>query len=174
MRSDWLRDEAMSHVLAALMPQNRLIMEVCLSTGLRLGDVLNLRTVALKPRQTVRELKTGKSRRIRWGAELYDKMVANAGKVWVFEGRTDYRRHRTRQAVWKDLKRAADLFRAPGVVPRGAQISPHSARKGYAVRRYHETGGDLDRVQRELNHSSPEVTLLYALADTVRRNGGGK
>lgn len=171
MRSGWVEDEAMRHVLAALMPENRLIMEVCLATGLRLGDVLNLRTEKLKARQTVRELKTGKNRRLRWPTELYQRMVGNAGKVWVFEGRCDPMKHRTRQAVWKDLRRAAAVFRVAGTIPKGVNLSPHSARKGYAVRRLAETGS-LERVQRELNHSSPEITLLYAMADKVRKGGG--
>ena len=44
MRSDYIRREEFEHILAALTPPNRLAMRVSLATGLRIGDVLNLRT----------------------------------------------------------------------------------------------------------------------------------
>jgi site-specific recombinase XerD len=67
-------------------------------------------------------------------------------------------KHRTRQAVWKDVKRAAAALCLI------ANAAPHSARKVYAVellRKY----GDIDRVRRALNHGGLEVTLIYAMAD---------
>lgn len=160
----------MRHLLAALMPPNRLALEISLATGLRISDVLTLRTEALRVaterRLTVRELKTGKTRRIRLPIELFDRAMKMAGRCFVFEHRLDWRKHRTRQAVHKDLKRAAALFRVK------VNVAPHSARKVYAVEAYHRTG-DLKRVQKLLNHSSESVTILYALADelTARRKG---
>ena len=75
----------------------------------------------------------------------------------MFPGRNP-RKHLTRQAVWKDVKRAAQAFRIP------QNVAPHSFRKVYAVdllRKY----GDIDRVRRALNHSSETITMIYALAD---------
>lgn len=167
MRADYVFKQEFEHILAALMPENRLALEVSLATGLRIGDVLNLRTEKLAPRMTVRELKTGKTRRVYIPVELLDRMRKFSGKIFVFEGRFDYRKPRTRQAVYKDLKRAARLFRMEK-----KQISPHSARKIYAVEEFHKTG-DLRRVQRLLNHDSEAVTVLYAMADVMakrRRN----
>lgn len=71
-RADWLDRPAMGHVLAALMPANRLVMECCMATGLRVGDVLALKTADVQhgQRMTVREQKTGKSRRVYWPAEF--------------------------------------------------------------------------------------------------------
>lgn len=148
------------------MPPNRLALRVSLATGLRIGDVLSLMRVRLAPRMTVKEQKTGKSRRVYIPAALLEEMQAQAGRYWVFEGRTDPRKHRTRQAVYKDLARAAKLFRLPS----WQHISPHSARKVFAVREYHKDG-DLKRVQQLLNHDSEAVTVLYAMADqlTMRR-----
>lgn len=51
----------MAHILAALMPENRVIVQLCMATGLRVSDVLELRTADLKRRQTIRERKTGKN-----------------------------------------------------------------------------------------------------------------
>lgn len=170
MRSDYIQEQEFKHILAALTPENRLACEVSLATGLRISDVLDLRTARLAPRITVRELKTGKSRRVYFPAELLDRMRAQAGKIFVWEHRTDCNRHRSRQAVYKDIKRAAALFRLPS----GLQLSTHSARKIYAVGVYRRTGS-LARVQQLLNHSSEAVTMLYAMADrmTERRMGGG-
>lgn len=162
MKSDFIFKAEFQHILAALTAPNRLAAEVSLTCGLRISDVLNLRTDALKPRMTVRELKTGKTRRISLPVELYDRLLGNAGKIWVFEHRTDYRKHRTRQAVYKDIKRAARLFRIPKIL----QISPHTARKVYAVTEYQRTGS-IARVQELLNHTSEAVTQLYAMADVL-------
>lgn len=44
MKTDYLLHREVEHVLAALTPVNRVIMRVCMHTGLRVGDVLALRT----------------------------------------------------------------------------------------------------------------------------------
>ncbi len=170
-RADYIARQEFGHILAALMPPNRLALEVSLATGLRISDVLNMRTAQLAERMTVRELKTGKNRRIRLPLELYQRCLSQAGKVWVWEGRTDWKKHRTRQAVYKDIKRTAALFR----LPHGLQISPHTARKVYAVTAYQQSGS-LRHVQQLLQHSDEAVTMLYAMADemTARRMGGQK
>ena len=173
MRAEWLKSEEFGHLLAALMPQNRLALEVSLLTGLRIGDVLCMRTDRLRQRMSVRESKTGKYRTVYLPVKLYDRLVANAGKIWVFEGRNDYHKHRTRAAVYNDLTRAARLYRIDGKRVK-AHVSPHSARKLYAVADYRKHC-DVKRVQRLLNHSSEAVTMLYAMADvlTERRLGHG-
>ena len=64
-RSSWVEPGPLGLVLAALMPANRLVMEVMIQTGLRVSDVLRLtRKQVERGRFTVRELKTGKTRRI--------------------------------------------------------------------------------------------------------------
>jgi integrase len=170
VRAGWLAPSEYEHILAALMPQNRLALEVSACTGLRISDVLNLRTLQLQQhpdgRLTIRELKTGKTRRIRLPVELYRRMLANAGKVWVWECRTDWRKHRTRQAVFKDIRRTAKLFRCP------VHVSPHTSRKVYAVAEYHRTGS-LKAVQRLLQHDSEAVTMLYAMADVLEQRKHG-
>lgn len=159
MTTEYLLNEQMEHVLAALTPANRLVMRVCLHTGLRVGDVLAFRTEQLgTPQFWITEQKTGKRRRVNLTTELWNELRAEAGREWVFESRCDRTQHRTRQAVWTDVKRAAKAFRLE------QNVGPHSARKMYAVdlmQRY----GDIDRVRRALNHSSESVTLLYAMAD---------
>ena len=161
--------EELGHLLAALTPPNRLALEISLATGLRISDVLGIKKQAVltgKGRFTVRELKSGKTRRVKLNNELMTRCLTMAGRVYVFENRHDWKRPRTRQAVWKDVKRVAKLFRVK------YNLAPHTARKTYAVDAYRRSG-DLARVQRLLNHSSEAVTVLYALADelTARRMG---
>lgn len=162
MRTDYIRQEMASHLLSALMPHNRLALEVSLATGLRINDVLNLRTCDLKQRFTVVESKTGKRKPVRLCNALLDELLRRAGHIYVFEGRTDPRKHRTRQAVWKDLKRASKLFRLPTAI----NVAPHSMRKIYAVGKYKRTCSIKD-VQALLNHSNEAVTWLYVNAELL-------
>lgn len=173
MRTEYLLDREVDLILAALTDTNRLVMRVCLRTGLRVGDVLALKTAQLKPHFWVTEQKTGKARQVGLPEPLLSDLRKHAGEHWVFPGR-DPRKHQTRQAVWKDVKRAAEAFRLK------QNVGPHSARKVYAVdllRKY----GDIDRVRRALNHGSESVTLIYAMADQQleaknrrRRPGSGR
>lgn len=171
-RSQWASQDIMSHVLAALTPENRLAITVSLLTGLRIGDVLSLRTRQLySERFTVVEEKTLKKRTVRLPNKLREQLISYAGKIYVFPNRLDPCRHRTRQAVYKDIKRAAKAFRVR------LNITPHSARKCYAVAEYRRDF-NAARVQRLLNHSSEAVTMIYALADQItarnsRKNGRG-
>lgn len=163
MRSEWVCGEELWHVLTALTLENRLACEVSLATGLRIGDVLNLKTdkVQNSARFTIKEQKTGKSRLVYLPAKLRDELLRSSGRYFCFEHRLDPKKHRTRQAVFKDLRRSAKAFRI------SAHVSPHSMRKAYAVD-YFKRNGSLKKVQKLLNHSSEAVTMLYAMADKIK------
>lgn len=148
----------MEHVLAALTPANRLVCRVCVATGLRVGDVLSLRTDQLGRQFWITEAKTGKRRRVNLTDELLAQLKAQAGQDWVFASPRDPRKHRTRQAVWHDVKRAAKAFRLP------QNVGPHSLRKVYAVELLRKSKGNVGRVQRALNHSDMATTMVYAMA----------
>lgn len=163
MRSEYAPRGEVEHILAALQPQNRLACEISLFTGLRINDVLALKTSQIqKGRFTVKEEKTGKTRSVYLLKDLQARALAGAGQHFVFEGRLNGKKHRTRQAVFKDLRRAADLFRLR------SHLTPHSMRKIYAVEEY-KKHGNLKRVQRLLNHNDEAVTILYALADRLNK-----
>lgn len=162
MKTEYLLQREVDLVLAALTPGNALAMRVALHTGLRISDVLSLKSDQLAPRFWVTESKTKKRRQIGLPEPLLGDLKKQAGSYWVFEGRNPAK-HRTRQAVWKDVKRAAEALRLP------QNVGPHSARKVYAVELM-ERYGDIDRVRRALNHNSEAVTLIYALADQQLRS----
>lgn len=160
-----------AHIFAALLvllgTENGEALAIALDYGLRIGDVLRMPTEALrKPYWSFKEEKTGKRRRVRLSNTHKEVCWAFAGKNFVFEHRLDPNRHRTRQAVYKDIKRLATALGYKN-------ITPHSARKIYAVEAYRRYG-DLDRVQHLLNHSDPSVTMLYALADQLQQSRKAK
>lgn len=161
MRTEYLLQREVDLVLAALTDTNRLVMRTALHTGLRVGDVLKLQPHELRPHFWVTEDKTGKRRQVGLPEPLLSDLRNHAGEFWVFPGRNPLKHH-TRQAVWKDVKRAAQAFRLP------QNVAPHSFRKVYAVELMKKYG-DIEKVRRALNHNSESVTMIYALADLQLR-----
>ena len=173
MKTEYLLDREVELILAALTERNRLVIRTALTTGLRVGDVLALKPERLKPHFWVTEQKTGKKRQVGLPEPLLSDLKNHAGEKWVFPGRNP-EKHHTRQAVWKDVKRAAKAFRLP------QNVAPHSFRKVYAVELMKKYC-DIDRVRRALNHGSETITTIYALADMQlaakyrrRRNASGR
>lgn len=163
MTTEYLLDQEVGHVLAALTMQNRLIVRVILHTGMRISDVLALKTSDLKPSGWYTEQKTGKRRRYGLPAPLLAAIKAQAGPVWAFPGRLSPLKHKTRQAVWADLKRASRAFRMP------QNVGVHSLRKRYAVEQLERSKGNYKRVQRLLNHADMATTMIYAMSYQLYR-----
>lgn len=160
MKTNAIKADSLNAVLRLLTPANRLVCLVALATGLRVADVLNIKTENLnKEKFTVTEFKTGKHKTIRLPQALRNRVARQAGHVYAFEGRLSGRKPRTRQAVWKDLHRVAGLLRLRGV-------APHSMRKSYA-RGLRAEGFTEAQIQKALNHTSPYITYLYSMADEV-------
>ena len=76
-RSQWVCDDVMRLILAAMMPANRLAIECSLVTGLRISDVLSLHTDTIRKTQRpyVKDSKTGKTHRIYLPAELRQRLL---------------------------------------------------------------------------------------------------
>lgn len=166
MKSDYLKPTTYNELYRVMQRDNVLAIRVAVETGLRIDDVLRLKweNFGKSTQFTYLAKKTGKkgvkklSKQLK--NELYSRNVHNS--AYVFPGRKRGT-HRTRQAVWKDIKKAADLMGVP------LNVSPHSARKTYAVELRKERG--LADVQKELQHSDMTTTMLYAFSDMAR---GGK
>lgn len=160
MRADYLIDKELEKILSTMNEGNSLVCQVSLHTGLRISDVLRLRMEQLKPRFWVVEQKTGKHRQVGIPEELREAIKEHnaraGGGSWCFPG-ADTGKHRTRQAVWRDMKRVADFYRLK------VNVAPHSMRKVYAVELMKKYG-DIEKVKRALNHESASVTMLYVLA----------
>lgn len=158
MTTEYLLWREMEHVLAALTPANRLVCQVCVATGLRVGDVVAFRSDHIGRQFWITEQKTRKKRRVNLTKELLAALEAQKGAVWVFENARDPDKHRTRQAVWRDVKRAAKAFRLP------QNVGVHSLRKVYAVEQLSKSRGNVAKVQRILNHADISTTMIYAMA----------
>lgn len=126
---------------------------------MRLSDALQMPIEGLSTSGWYVEGKTGKKRRYGLPRPLLEAIKEQAGPEWAFPGRKPGT-HKTRQAVWRDIKRAAVAFRLP------QNVGAHSMRKVYAVRLMQKYG-KLEKVQRNLNHASGSVTAIYAMADIL-------
>lgn len=144
--------------------ENALALRLSLETGLRIGDCLSLTPKQLQG-QTISYTaqKTGKKGKKKITADLAKRLQKISSKKFIFEGRNG-NKPRTRQAVWKDVKKASAIAKIEG------NFSPHSARKTYAVEEFHAKG--FNEVQKELQHDRAETTMLYAYSDILFRKNG--
>lgn len=162
MTTEYLLNEQVDRVLAALMPSNELVCRVILHTGLRISDVLELKPEQIKRRAWVVEKKTGKRKQVGFPDDLAAAILAQSSEAWAFPSPGNPAKHRTRQTVWHDVKRAAAAFRLP------QNVGTHSFRKDYAVSLLNKYG-DIERVRKALNHRYHTTTMIYALADHLMK-----
>lgn len=163
MTTEYVFKTQLELILAALMPDNRRVLQVMLRTGLRVSDALSLRRDQVRRQFWVTEMKTGKRKQCGLPDWLIADILKNSeGSAWAFPSPKDPAKHRTRQAVWKDVKNASRAFRIP------VNVGTHTARKVYAVdlmKKY----GSIDIVKKALNHDNPMITVIYAMADELTR-----
>lgn len=166
MKSEYLDPKRYARLYQLMTPHNVLALRLSLETGLRIDDVLRLKkTDFVNSRNFVfTAKKTGKKGRKRISKDLSDQIFAlcSQSSDYLFPGRKRGK-HRTRQAVWKDLHQAVERAGLR------EHVSPHSARKTYAVE-LRKTEG-LPAVQKELQHDRQATTMIYAFADLLRGTG---
>lgn len=162
MRTDYLNPQLYNKLYSCMTYDNVLALRVSLETGLRIDDVLSLRASQLVRRTICGTAeKTDKPYKKTISADLAKRLAAltpNKGG-YIFAHRLDPMKHRTRQAVWANMKKAAALM---GVKMNAA---PHSARKTYAVEMFRDKG--LEQTQRELQHDRISTTMLYAFSNML-------
>lgn len=161
MRSEYTNPDVIRACMSHMTHSNALAMECVLCTGWRIDDVLAIRTDNIHGRTvTITEKKTGKTSKKVIPSKLCKALIRNAVGGWCFPSRCGATaKHRTRQAVYTDLRRCAQEL---GV---STHLSPHSGRKAYAVELYKAQG--FKAVKQALNHDNEAVTLLYALSDKL-------
>lgn len=162
MRTDYLSPQLYNRLYSCMTFENVLALRVSLETGLRIDDVLSLRASQIVRRTICGTAeKTGKPYRKTISADLAKRLAAltpNKGG-YIFPHRLNPMKHRTRQAVWGNMKKAAALM---GVKLNAA---PHSARKTYAVEMFKDKG--LERTQKELQHDRISTTMIYAFSNML-------
>lgn len=170
MRADYADKRLYKALFAQMTYYNALALRVSLETGMRIGDVLTLRPSDVRGRTIYYTAsKTGKRGRCVVTKDLADRLRRAAGRVYVFESRTNPEKHRSRQAVWRDVKRAAAALRAAGILD-DRNLSVHSARKTFAVNDMERYG--LIHTQRALQHRDKSTTKLYAMSDKYLPGAG--
>ena len=162
MKAQYIDKGKFKHLYAVMQYENVLALRVALETGMRIGDVLALRVENLRAR-TISYVaqKTGKRDKKVIDTHTADELRRNASNGWLFPGR-DPKKHRTRQAVYSDLRKACAVL---GV---SEHVTPHSTRKIMAVDYFREHG--LTETQKALQHDRADTTMIYAFADLVDRN----
>lgn len=159
MKAQYLEVSNYNRLFPYMQYENALALRVSLETGLRIDDVLSLTKDNIIDGYivTVAE-KTDKKGKWKISAHLLQELMNRPGRGYIFPKRKGKCGHRTRQAVYVDMKRAlarADIEK---------HASPHSARKTFAVEKLKKTG-DIKVVQKELQHSDSATTAIYAYAD---------
>lgn len=137
----------------------RTIWEIGNATGLRITDILTLQVKHLQiEKPTIREQKTGKSKRIRIPTRTRRRLLSQTrGKKpddYIFSSKSKTG-HLTRQAAFKAFKKAAAEAAA------SVNVGTHTMRKNYALKQYNK--GGLHFVQSKLNHSNLSESALYLL-----------
>ena len=135
-----------------------------INSGLRISDLLKLPTEEvldqkgkIKDRLELHEQKTGKIKEFPLSASVKKALeeylsTAPPGE-WLFPSRKGGRPLDRRQA-WRILSEAAAAVGIPG------RIGTHTLRKTFGYWAFKQ-GGDITRIQKLLNHSSPGTTLAY-------------
>ena len=160
MKSEYIDDYVWQGVLGGMTSANARAIAVSLETGMRVGDVLRLELSNLLDNGIAYTAqKTGKEGFARCSEKLLNVLRDNADKEGVcFPSRFGAKgKYRTRQAVWKNTRKAV---KNAGLK---AHVSPHSARKTFAVDLRRREG--VGAVQEALQHRYGTTTNAYAFAD---------
>ena len=151
----------------ALGLRDRTMLELMYASGLRVSEIVSLKTVALGLNEGVVRVvngKGGKERLVPFGAEAGEwlRRYLQEARPVLLEGKTCQEvfvgRHTgsglTRQAFWSIIKRYAQL--ADIKVP----LSPHTLRHAFATHLLNH-GADLRVVQLLLGHADISTTQIY-------------
>lgn len=162
MRVDILTREEVQAVADRLAGDDLILWALGTSTGLRISDILDIRvgTIRNKSRLSIRERKTGKSRRIYISQDIRDMISRYIARHKLQPqdrlcplSYTSYYRHIV--AAAKDVT--------------DKHIGTHTMRKSYAYNRLTDKGYDLYTLQHCLNHSHITDTINYTIPNAQYR-----
>ncbi|MFC5529511.1 site-specific integrase [Cohnella yongneupensis] len=152
--------DAMKKYLRGQNIRDYLLLVLGINSGLRISDLLklNIEDVHQQERISIREQKTGKRKDFPL-SEICKKAIHEFVKVTgrvsgvLFASRKG-NKSISRVQAYRILNEAAKQV---GIEE---AIGVHSTRKTFAYHAY-QSGVDITRIQKLLNHSSPSVTLAY-------------
>jgi integrase/recombinase XerD len=147
--------------------RDRTMLELMYASGLRVSEIVTLKTIALGLNEGVVRIvngKGGKERLVPFGAEagLWLKRYLAEARIPLLEGKNCHEvfvgRHTgsglTRQAFWALIKRYALIANIP------IALSPHTLRHAFATHLLNH-GADLRVVQLLLGHADISTTQIY-------------
>lgn len=167
MRAEYIPEDRLGRIRSRLGTRDKLIFDLCVETGTRIDDVLDLRCWQIHDKKLViLESKTNQIRVSTISEDLHERLRGyvsgrhNLSFVFPGKGRPDQRRKINRSTFWRHMTEAATLC---GYKER---YTPHSLRKVYAVRQFHKTRS-LEAVRKDLGHKHLSTTMLYAWSDRI-------
>lgn len=173
MVCDYINPKLLECVLVNMEHDNGLAIWVSMETGLRISDVLKIRLSDISENGNVFYIakKTGKRGKAHISKDLHKEIILTVNgrpepSEFLFPGRRGDK-PRTRQAVYRDVKKAVAKM---GSEYKGKQISPHTARKVFAVETLRDKG--ISAAQKALQHSSVMTTLIYLVQGFEERLKG--
>lgn len=171
MRAEYIPEDRLGKIRARLGTRDKLIFDLCLETGSRIDDILDLRCWQIHDNKvTVLESKTNQIRTKEISEDLLKRLRGSvAGKhhlsfVFRGSGRKRQRKKLNRSTFWRHMELAAKQCGYK------ENYTPHSLRKVYAVRLFRKTRS-LEAVRKDLGHKHLSTTMLYAWSDRVDELG---
>lgn len=165
----WLkrRDQSKSKIKYFQYYRNYLLCLLGFNTAFRAEDLLQLKVENLKKGyMSIKEAKTGKPQNYRLNNDLHKEIMDYIEKFnladydYLFTMRPGDYLPITKQRTNKLLKEAAEGTNLK------QRFSLHSMRKTFAYHFYKDTG-KLLTLMKMLNHTSPDITLIYICWDTT-------
>lgn len=172
VKAHYIKPDIMARFRRDLPKKHRLIFDIGIATGLRVSDIISLRREVLEiEKPTIKEIKTGKSKRIYIPRKLRRELIkyceSDKGKEFIFFSDKSKSGHISRQAVFKVFKRVAKIY---DIDSGPWNVGTHSMRISYACKLM-EKGKSLKYIKSKLNHSKEADTLLYILDFFQNRKG---
>jgi len=145
--------------------RDRLLIALAIESGLRIGDLLNLKVGDVGTTMTIYEKKSKRERTFAISADLN----ADLKKFVRYKRKASYLFHSARSAS-KPIHRST-VHRHIKKALKGLKFdaSAHSTRKLYAYNKFAETQ-DIIKVQEALNHKYVTTTLTYLDIDAKKIN----
>jgi integrase/recombinase XerD len=159
------RDEVRAIIKAASGTQNRLVLELLYSSGLRVSEVVNLKTASLDLKEKTAAVRGGKGNKDRivilsefWAkefGEFVSKRKAQSEFAFCKKNSKPISVDTVQRLVRKCRKRAKIE----------KNITPHSFRHSFATHLL-EAGENIRKIQELLGHSSLSTTQIYTTVST--------
>lgn len=140
--------------------KHRALLMLMYSSGVRVGELVRLRSADLDPDRGLLRVRAGKGRKDRYTVlarraveALRQYQTAYSPSTWLFPGKREGW-HIHRRTVQRVVARAAQ---AAGIAK---DVTPHTLRHSFATHLL-EGGTNLRIIQELLGHSSPRTTQIY-------------